>query len=45
MITVNTKSSSVKGFNEWKAEIYTFVWSEELKEYILFKRIYEYKKY
>ncbi|UTC76872.1 clustered-type lipoprotein [Treponema sp. OMZ 799] len=45
MITVNAKSRAVKGFNGWQEEIDTFVWNEELKEYILFKRIYEYKRY
>ena len=45
MITVNAVLSAVKGFNGWQEKIDTFVWSEELKEYVLFKRIYEYKRY
>ena len=45
MITVNAVLSAVKGFNGWQEKIDTFVWSEELKEYVLFKRVYEYKRY
>ena len=45
IITVNATLNAVKGFNGWQEKIDTFVWSEELKEYVLFKRIYEYKRY